>query len=101
MRRHTLSAVHTFLFWNLHNERKGRKTREGQIMEALRSAGELGVLPVRVEVKNFMVAAEILLSPAMRNYKFTPDECDLIRDYVMSLSHAKHPWSKTLPIKNT
>ena len=68
---------------------------------ALRSAGELGVLPIRVEVKNFMVAAEILLSPAMRNYEFTPNECDLIREYIMNLSHAKHPWSKTLPIKYT
>lgn len=70
-------------------------------MEALRSAGELALLPIRKEVNDFIQSAEVLLSPALRSYEFTPDECELIRDYVMSLSHVRNPWSKTLPIKYT
>ena len=51
--------------------------------------------------RDFIDATEKLLSPALRTTAFTPDECDLIREYVMSLYHARHPWSKGLPIKYT
>ena len=68
---------------------------------ALRSAGELGVLPIRVEVKNFMVAAEFVVSPYFRNFEFKTDYCELIHEFVMSMSHVKHTCSKTLPIKYT
>ena len=58
-------------------------------------------LQCRSEVYEFTKAAEFLLSPVMHNPPLTAEECSLIRDYVMSLSHAKHPWSKGLPIKYT
>jgi len=58
-------------------------------------------LPVRKEVREFMRAAEILLSPVPRNSDLTDEECACIRMYVMALSHARRPWSKGLPIKYT
>lgn len=68
-------------------------------MEPARFSAMPAPLTVRKEVEAFIQAAEILLSPALRNYELTPDECELIRDYVMALSNAKQPWSKGLPIK--
>lgn len=53
------------------------------------------------DVQDFIQAAEKLLSPALRTTPLTAEECYLIREYVMSLSNAKHPWSKDLPIKYT
>lgn len=67
-------------------------------MEATRLAD---VVSVQKDVQDFIEAAEKLLSPALRTTAFTPDECYLIREYIMSLSHARHPWSKDLPIKYT
>ena len=58
-------------------------------------------LEVRTEVHEFIKAAEFLLSPVLQNPALTTEECGLIRDYVMSLSNVKHPWSKALPIKYT
>ena len=58
-------------------------------------------LSVRKEVRDFAQAAETLLSPALLTTMLTVDECDLIKEYVMMMSNAKHPWSKTLPIKYT
>ena len=60
-----------------------------------------GVLSVQKDVQDFMQAAEKLLSPALRTTPLTAEECYLIREYVMSLSNEKHPWSKDLPIKYT
>jgi hypothetical protein len=67
-------------------------------MEATRLAD---IVSVRGDVQDFIQAAEKLLSPAMRTTALTAEECYLIREYVMSLSHARHPWSKGLPIKYT
>ena len=58
-------------------------------------------LPVRKEVRDFMRAAEILLSPVLLDSDLTDEECAGVRMYVMALSHAKRPWSKGLPIKYT
>ncbi len=69
-------------------------------MDAMRSDA-VGVLPVQKDVQDFVQAAERLLSPALRSSQFTPEECDLISEYLMSMSNAKHPWSKRLPIKYT
>jgi hypothetical protein len=49
------------------------------------------VVSVQEDVAAFIEAAEQVLSPALRTTAFTPDECDLIREYVMSLSHARPP----------
>lgn len=53
-------------------------------------------ISVRKEVQDFLQASETLLSPALRTSELTCEECNLIAEYVMSLSHAKHPWSKSL-----
>lgn len=50
-------------------------------------------LPVRKEVRDFLVAAENLLSPSLRNSELTTEECHLICDYLMTMCHANHPWS--------
>lgn len=67
-------------------------------MEPQRSAD---VLPISRDVRDFIKAAEVLLSPAMRISEFTPDECEIIGEYVKSLSNVKQPWSKVLPVKYT
>lgn len=56
---------------------------------------------VRKEVQEFLQASESLLSPASLTSDLTREECDLIAEYVMSLSHAKHPWSRSLIMKYT
>ncbi len=53
-------------------------------------------LGVRKEVVNFTKAAEILLSPVLMSPPLTQEECDLIAEYVMALTHVKNPWSKSL-----
>lgn len=50
-------------------------------------------LPVRKEVRDFLQAAEQLLSPALRNSELTPEECHLICDYLKTMCHTNHPWS--------
>ena len=70
-------------------------------MGAIKWAEPVGLLSVQKDVQDFIRAAEKLLSPALRASPLTPDECDLIGEYLMSMSNAKHPWSKTLPIKYT
>jgi hypothetical protein len=55
--------------------------------------------PYRPEVQNFIRATETLLSPASLGSDLTPDECDIIAYYVMSLSNAKHPWAKELTVR--
>lgn len=67
-------------------------------MEATRL---VDVVSVRGDVRDFVQAAEKLLSPALRTTALTAEECYLIREYIMSLSNGKHPWSKGLPIKYT
>ncbi len=56
-------------------------------------------LQVRSEVQAFAEAAERLLSPSLLDSKLTEDECLLIAEYVMNMSHAKHPWSKSLLVR--
>lgn len=73
-------------------------------MEAVTQSNTLNTLPelpVRKEVREFIRAAETLLSPVILGSDLTEEECELIREYVMSLSHARHSWSKGLPIRYT
>ena len=57
-------------------------------------------LPVRTEVLDFLRTSEtILLAPLLMNPALTNAECDLIAECVMNLSHAKHPWSKSLILR--
>lgn len=67
----------------------------------MESQGCTDVLPFSKDVLNFIKAAEALLSPVMRTSELTPDECEIIGEYVKSLSNVKHPWSKVLPVKYT
>ena len=48
-------------------------------------------LPVRKEVQDFILISETLLSPALLTSALTPEECEIIAEYIMSLSHLKHP----------
>lgn len=57
------------------------------------------VSSARQEVLDFIRAAETILSPALLHSDLTQGECDLIAEYVRSLSQAKNPWSRSLPIK--
>jgi hypothetical protein len=50
-------------------------------------------------VQAFIVASETLMSPAALSHDFTPEERDIIAEYVMMLSGAKHPWSKELAVR--
>ena len=56
-------------------------------------------LPARKEVLDFLKASEHLLAYPMFDSEFTPEECDLIAEYVMSLSQARHPWGKSLTVR--
>lgn len=53
----------------------------------------------RPEVQDFIRATETLLSPALLGQSLTPEECDIIAYYVMTLSNAKHPWGKELTVR--
>lgn len=55
--------------------------------------------PFRPEVQQFIRASETLVSPALMNSDLTPEECDIIAYYVMTLSNAKHPWGKALTVR--
>jgi hypothetical protein len=72
-------------------------------MEAVGPASRsaIGSLPVRQEVREFARAAEMILSPALLMSELSDDECALIQQYVISLSNAKNPWSRGLPVKYT
>jgi hypothetical protein len=59
------------------------------------------ILSVRKEVGDFVRAAETILSPILLSSELRPGECDLIAEYVKSLSQVKNPWSRSLPIKYT
>jgi hypothetical protein len=59
-----------------------------------------GVLSFQKDVRDFVGAAERLLSPALRTSPLTADECDLIAEYLVLMTNAKHSWSKGLPIKH-
>jgi hypothetical protein len=65
-------------------------------METGRSAN---ALPFSKEVCDFIRAAENLLSHGLRTSELTPDECEIIGEYVITMSKIEHPWSRTLPIK--
>lgn len=47
-------------------------------------------------VEAFVRASENLLSPVTRPPDITCEECELIAEYVMSLSARKTPWSQYL-----
>lgn len=70
-------------------------------MAGAKSVDEMVFVSIRKEVREFVRAAETILSPALLTSELTPDECDLIKEYVISLSNVKHPWSSGLPIKYT
>ena len=57
-----------------------------------------GKMHLRSDVHEFIVAAEKLLSPALRVSPLTDVECEYIREYLMTMSRAGHPWSNGLPI---
>jgi hypothetical protein len=65
--------------------------KEDVIMEAIRSAS---TVPLSKDVRDFMKAAEGLLSHELRTAELTPEECEIIGEYIVTLSQAKHPWSK-------
>jgi hypothetical protein len=50
-------------------------------------------LPVRKEVHDFLVAAEKLLAPVLRDTELTPEECHLICEYLATMCRDNHPWS--------
>ena len=50
-------------------------------------------LPVRKEVRDFLVAAEKLLTPVLRDKALTPEECHLISEYLTTMCRDNHPWS--------
>ena len=52
---------------------------------------------LRRDVHEFIVAAEKLLSPTLRVSPLTDVECEYIREYLMTMSRAGHPWSNGLP----
>jgi len=52
---------------------------------------------LRSEVHEFIGAAEKLLSPALLVSPLTDVECEYIREYLMTMSRAGHPWSRGLP----
>jgi hypothetical protein len=51
------------------------------------------------QVQEFIRATEAMLSFASLGENLTPDECDIIAYYVMTLSHAKYPWAKELTVR--
>jgi len=65
------------------------------IMIVAKPVGPVVLKSVRKEVRDFIEAAEILLSPALLTSELTADECDLIKEYIMTMSHAKHPWTSS------
>jgi hypothetical protein len=56
---------------------------------------------IRQDVRNFVRSAAILLSPSSRTSELTADECALIKQYVTTMSQAKHPWSEDTSRKDT
>ena len=54
---------------------------------------------IRKEVLDFIIASEAILSAALHSSEFTKEECDMIAEYVMTLSNSANPWSKSLPVR--
>jgi hypothetical protein len=50
-------------------------------------------LPVRKEVQDFLVAAERLLAPVLRETELTLEECHIIGEYLTTMCRDHHPWS--------
>lgn len=71
------------------------------MMQAVASPVSEELLSARKEVKDFIRAAETILSPVLLQPELTPSECDLIAEYVKTLCQMKNPWSRSLPIKYT
>ena len=66
---------------------------------SLQKAVHHAPLSIRREVQDFIRITETLLSPASLGDDFTPEECDIIAYYVMTLSSAKNPWAKELTVR--
>jgi hypothetical protein len=60
---------------------------------------EMKALPVRKEVQDFIAAAETLLSPRLLGSQLTEDECQLVAEYLISMSQGNHQWSKALTVR--
>jgi hypothetical protein len=58
-------------------------------------------LIVSPAVQTFVSASESLLSSALRPSDLSPDECELIAQHIMALSHVKTPWSGFLVSRYT
>jgi hypothetical protein len=54
---------------------------------------------IRKDALEFIIASEALLSPALHSSEFTKEECDMIAEYVLTLSNSATPWSKSLPVR--
>ena len=50
-------------------------------------------LQISKEVKDFVLAAEHLLSPLLRSSELTPEECHIICEYLTTMCQGSHPWS--------
>jgi hypothetical protein len=59
------------------------------------------ILPVRKEVLDFLKVSETLLAYPMFTSELTPEECDVIADYIMTLSQARHPWGKSFAVRHS
>jgi len=72
-------------------------------MEVVRPATATAsqTLPFSKDVRDFIKAAETLLSPTLRTSELTADDCEIIKEYLITLSNVKQPWSRGLPIKYT
>lgn len=64
-------------------------------METRRSAD---AFPFHKDVHNFIKAADTSLSPGRRTSPLTPDECEIIKEYVITVSNVKEPWGNSLPV---
>ncbi len=58
-------------------------------------------LVVSPAVQTFFSASETLLASTSLETELTPEECELIAQYVMALSNVKTPWSRYLPSRYT
>ena len=65
------------------------KNREGVTMVTFKPPQ----LPLRKDVQDFIVAAETLLAPILRETELTPEECHLISEYLTTMCRDNHPWS--------
>jgi hypothetical protein len=97
--RARIDLSHTSTYCRKSTDTPARHRRP--TMVAAKPVDGVAFLSVRKEVQDFVEAAQVLLSPGLLTSELTPDECGLIKDYVMMMSNVKHPWCKGLPVKYT